>query len=225
MNRTPDTPNTSDASAKASANNTATTKSRSKSEEKREAILTAAADLFIQQGFVNTSMDQIAKQAEVSKQTVYSHFGDKHGIFAASIEQKCIAHSLEAGFLQQDLPVEELLSDLSHRFAELVKSDDAISVARVCISNAEEYPDISNTFFEAGPERVMSIVIVFLEEQHRKGHLVIKNPTFAAYQLLHMLHGAASFKAQYGLLPNFDNQEQLDYIDDCVAMFLRAYKP
>ncbi|MFA0704551.1 TetR/AcrR family transcriptional regulator, partial [Vibrio sp. 10N.222.48.A3] len=43
-----------------------------KSEQKRSQILTAASQLFSEHGF-KINMDQIAKAANVSKQTVYSH--------------------------------------------------------------------------------------------------------------------------------------------------------
>ena len=33
----------------------------------------------------------IAKEAGVSKQTVYSHFGNKDELFTAAIEQKCVS--------------------------------------------------------------------------------------------------------------------------------------
>ena len=48
---------------------------------KRDAILDAAKRLFATHGFDGTSMDAIAKTAEVSKLTVYSHFGDKESLF------------------------------------------------------------------------------------------------------------------------------------------------
>ena len=50
---------------------------RPKSQEKQQQILTSAACLFLKQGFSNTSMDLIANEADVSKQTVYSHFKNK----------------------------------------------------------------------------------------------------------------------------------------------------
>ena len=66
----------------------------SRSEQKREQILLAAKELFCEQGFPNTSMDEVAKLAGVSKQTVYSHFGCKDDLFVASIESKCIMHGV-----------------------------------------------------------------------------------------------------------------------------------
>ena len=49
---------------------------RPKSMEKRNQILSSASQLFLQDGFTNTTMDNVAKQSGVSKQTVYSHFAN-----------------------------------------------------------------------------------------------------------------------------------------------------
>lgn len=62
----------------------------SRSEQKKQQVLVAAIDLFCRQGFPHTSMDEVAKQAGVSKQTVYSHYGSKDDLFVAAIESKCV---------------------------------------------------------------------------------------------------------------------------------------
>jgi AcrR family transcriptional regulator len=46
----------------------------------RRAILAAARDLFVRQGFVATTMDQIAQQAGVSKPTVFATAGNKRSL-------------------------------------------------------------------------------------------------------------------------------------------------
>ncbi len=56
---------------------------------KRQAIVAAAARVFLDSGYGAASMDAIADEAGVSKQTVYSHFGAKDALFQAIIEDKC----------------------------------------------------------------------------------------------------------------------------------------
>ncbi|MEM7595548.1 MAG: TetR/AcrR family transcriptional regulator, partial [Cyanobacteria bacterium P01_A01_bin.83] len=63
--------------SKLKANNLESTKS----EIKTEAILTGAMKEFLANGYAATSMDKVAKTAQVSKATVYSHFGDKESLF------------------------------------------------------------------------------------------------------------------------------------------------
>lgn len=50
-------------------------------EEKAEQILQGALSEFLVHGYAGSTMDRIAKSAGVSKQTLYSYFGDKEGLF------------------------------------------------------------------------------------------------------------------------------------------------
>lgn len=60
---------------------------RRRSEGKRAAILEAAEALFLAEGYDLTSVDAIAGRAQVSKRTVYDHFGDKETVFLRVLER------------------------------------------------------------------------------------------------------------------------------------------
>lgn len=66
-----------------------TTSGRPKDLEKRARILQAAKSIFLKMGYHATSMDQIAKEAGVTKLTVYNHFQDKANLFTCAIEESC----------------------------------------------------------------------------------------------------------------------------------------
>ncbi len=55
-------------------------------EETRKRIITVAIDLFKQQGFDETTVDQIADAADVAKCTIYSHFPEKEAIIYEHIQ-------------------------------------------------------------------------------------------------------------------------------------------
>ena len=50
--------------------------------DKHRQIVDAATTLFLNKGYLGTSMDDIAAEAAVSKQTVYKHFSDKDQLYA-----------------------------------------------------------------------------------------------------------------------------------------------
>lgn len=67
--------------------NTPTTKTlRAGSAQKRAAILSAARELFLSDGFDRTSVDAVAARAKVSKRTVYDYFGDKRTLLQAVVD-------------------------------------------------------------------------------------------------------------------------------------------
>src|SRR5262249_19165942 len=78
---------------------------RASSARKRRAILDAAIALVVRQGYVETTLDEIAAAADVSKQTIYSHFPDKDRLFVATIEAvteraDAFVHDLVAGLAE-----------------------------------------------------------------------------------------------------------------------------
>lgn len=60
----------------------------SRGERTRQAILEAASELFLDQGYNGTSMRQIAQQAGIAVGGIYNHFSSKEDIFRALIESR-----------------------------------------------------------------------------------------------------------------------------------------
>lgn len=61
----------------------------------RAVLLAAAAEVFAERGYEGAGVDEIARTAEVSVGSIYSHFGNKQNLFMALMDQ----------FLDEDLTV------------------------------------------------------------------------------------------------------------------------
>ena len=199
---------------------------RPKSEEKKQQIFHAAVHLFLENGFDGTSMDQVAELAGVSKQTVYSHFSSKEELFSYCISHKCEGHGLGSESMDPAAPVEQTLRQTAHRFSELLLSDEAVRVKRICCANAENQPELSKLFFEAGPHRMMGMLTAYLADQASRGRLAIDDPPTAARQLLFMIHGEPQLRALMNVPgPGPSKADTERYVDACVDLFLNAYRP
>src|ERR1700681_2117036 len=91
----------------------------SRGARKRAAILEAAQQAFFANGFVGTSMDQVAAKAAVSKQTVYKHFSDKEALFREVVTDVVQARDggIAPDFLSTgDGPIGERLRSLARHF-------------------------------------------------------------------------------------------------------------
>src|SRR3954462_15259686 len=92
-------------------------------------IVLAAKDLFTSQGFGATSMDAIARTANVSKATLYAHFDGKEELFAAIVSHACRTQSrLLSAVGSDDLDLTEALSEIGRNFLTLVLSPPAIAI-------------------------------------------------------------------------------------------------
>ncbi len=56
--------------------------------ERREQLIGVAKELFAEQGYEATSVEEIAEKAKVSKPVVYEHFGGKEGIYAVIVDRE-----------------------------------------------------------------------------------------------------------------------------------------
>src|ERR1700742_165550 len=64
-------------------------RSSASSDQKREALLSIAADLFLAQGYAAVSVDEIIQKAGQSKTNVYTWFGGKSALFLATVDKLC----------------------------------------------------------------------------------------------------------------------------------------
>ena len=196
---------------------------RPSSAAKREQILDAASMLFVQCGFTETSMEMVAHQAGVSKQTVYSHFGCKDDLFTAAIRSKCNRYELIDLLKRESEPLRERLLDISRHFVQLLLSEEARCVHRTCIAQVDTQPQAAALFFAAGPQVMIHGLTEMLEREVEADRVSIDNPRHAAVQFLMMVMGEAKMRSELGITPQLSDDEIDRYIICCVDLFLRGY--
>ncbi|MCG9697191.1 TetR/AcrR family transcriptional regulator [Shewanella sp. Isolate11] len=198
--------------------------SLSRSEQKRAQILQAAITLFCGQGFPNTSMDEVAKQAGVSKQTVYSHFGSKNDLFVASIESKCVAHQVAQDLFVNPKDPQKALMQFGIYFGEMIVSPEALDVFKTCVAQSDSHPELSELFFNAGPQYLLELLESYFSKVEANGEFQFENRRHAALQFCLMLFGEMRLKLELGLPIDDIKDDRNDYIKSSVTMFLRAYR-
>jgi TetR/AcrR family transcriptional repressor of mexJK operon len=126
---------------------------RPKSAEKRKQVLEAASDLFLEFGFSGCSMEMVAKQSGVSKQTVYSHFSNKEALFLAVIEDKCAEYQLDDRNLEgSNYDLIQVLRERGLQLVKILHDDKVISMYRVIIGEVNSNPRVAELFYQAGPK-------------------------------------------------------------------------
>jgi TetR/AcrR family transcriptional repressor of mexJK operon len=152
---------------------------------KRKAIMDAAADVFLSNGYVGASMDEVAARAAVSKQTVYKHFASKVRLFSelvlSSVGQVDQLVREGAERLRESQNLEKDLTELARRFVGYLMQPDVIRLRRLVIAEADRFPDIGRTFYAGGPERVADVLAGVFTELAGRGKLRIDDATLAAY--------------------------------------------
>jgi len=194
--------------------------------EKRAAILDAAKELFVKQGFEGTSMDAIANKAGVSKLTVYSHYRDKETLFGEAVRSKCDTLMPEELF-EADLkgPLRKQLLAIARAFFTLITSEDAIAIHRTIVANAASSPKLADRFWQAGPQRVQEGLETFLRVEVGAGKLDIADLHRAASQFFCLLKGECHARLEFGCGEPPTAREIDEHLNATVDFFLRAYAP
>jgi TetR/AcrR family transcriptional repressor of mexJK operon len=204
---------------------TATTRSA----RKRRDILQAATKLFLEHGYLGTSMDEIAARASVSKQTVYKHFADKERLFteivtttvseASEPVHREVVELEESGDIQQDL------TELARRQLAMVMQPRLLQLRRLVIGESGRFPELGRTFQRQGPDRTIKALAQAFERLADRGALRnVEDPRLAAAHFNWLVMSIPLNKAMLLGTDKPATRKQLDaFADAGVKAFLKAY--
>lgn len=88
----------------------------------RSAVIRAAADLFVRQGYSATTLGEIAAAAGFTKGAIYSNFGGKPELFAAAVSEQFASRAGQAIESAADLGGDRP-ADLARQLTDLAISD------------------------------------------------------------------------------------------------------
>ncbi len=192
-------------------------------------ILEAAATLFLRNGYLGTSVDDIAALAHVSKQTVYTHFADKEQLFAELVRGNisrvdAFIESVTAG-LGETNALEEDLRAFARRHVRAVVLPEAVQLRRLLIGEAGRFPDLAREYYERVPQRVIAALAHQLRRLAERGLLRIQDPSAAANHLAWLVLGPPLDAAMFGGDGHGYQPDDLDRLADAaVDVFLAAYR-
>jgi TetR/AcrR family transcriptional repressor of mexJK operon len=209
------------------AERTSRARGRRKDPAKREAILAAAVHLFGAERYDRVSMAALARQAGVSKLTLYSHFANKEAIFQQAVAATCEAHAPRHLFAAaSEQPLRDRLIAIAEGFVILVFSKEALDLCRLLASQPPGRSALGQLFWEAGPQRAIRDLAGLLNAASERGELAVDDPERAAsvfFSLLKRdLHERCLIRvlAREALLPQLQGHAARE-----VDLFLRAYAP
>jgi TetR/AcrR family transcriptional repressor of mexJK operon len=192
---------------------------------KAESILAAAKRSFLAAGFGAVSMDTIAREAGVSKATVYAHFAGKEELFGAVIDRECERYfaRFSAGELDPR-DVRASLTVLGRRFLELLLSPDGIALHRIILGEVTRFPGLGQVFWHAGPERQRVQIEAFLKSAVASGTLDLADTRLAAEQFVSLVRGDVQLRHLLRLETDADRQGMSAAVEGAVATFLHAFE-
>ncbi|MEQ1081318.1 TetR/AcrR family transcriptional regulator [Acinetobacter seifertii] len=167
-----------------------------KANEKDQKILDAATKFFLIHGFSGTTTDMIQKEAGVSKATMYGCYKNKEAMFAAVIERQC--RNMQEQIILVETQAKNLrsaLTEMGKTYLCFILSHSGLAFFRVCIAEAVRFPELSEKFFQVGPQRLANIIAGYLEKSVKQGEIELSSSSEAAANIfLSLLRSDAHLK-------------------------------
>ncbi|KRB51904.1 TetR family transcriptional regulator [Rhizobium sp. Root708] len=191
---------------------------------KRKQILDGARRVFMKLGFDAASMNDVTREAGVSKGTLYVYFANKEELFTAMMESERAAFiaSVRSALTETSDP-DVALHDFGLTFVHHITEDKVINAMRIVIGVRDRMPHLCQRFF-TGPENIRTVLKDFLTDQVEAGRFEIDDIELAARQFLELCSGSFFKLRLFGDMDAPPPREEMDrVVNGAIRVFTAAY--
>ena len=189
---------------------------------KREAILEAARRQFLARGY-DASLEAVALDAQVSRQTIYNLYGGKDELFVAVLANRAEQLTQPLGSASEAVGPRAVLTELGRRFGAAFLSVESVQFQRAVLACAQRFPRLAKSFYEAGPGKTLARLATYVAAETRRGRLAAADPELAAEQFLGMLKGNLHTRLIFCEDLRIASAEMERRVQGCVEAFLKAH--
>ena len=197
---------------------------RVRTDERRQAIVAAAWEVFRENGFERTTMSEISERLGGSKATLYGYFQSKEQLFAAALEQVIGDNfSRTTAGLWDEGDIETRLLNFGRVYLETRLTPDSIAIERALIAEGERSDlgeRLRQQFVLPGWRRLTSV----FNEEMRAARLRKGDPMVATWQFRGMIEADLVERRLHGDLTITDHEVERA-VTEGVGAFMRAYAP
>ena len=183
--------------------------SRAQAEARLAELLDAALDHFLEKGFEQARIDDIAFSVNMTKRTIYSRFPDKVSLFRAAVRRAIekLAIAPERIRVVRAQTLEQTLAALAWLRVDRIMTPEGLKLQRIINTESYRFPDIFTTSYELGVLPVINFLAELLVEENQAGRLAVEDPHLAANMFVSM---AISAPVRIFVSGNYLPREEID---------------
>ncbi len=191
---------------------------------KRRAMIDAAEHLFLAHGYEATSMDAVARQAGVSKATLYAHFTSKDLLFATIVGERGITQVLDdADFPEDSDDPRACLTHIGQCWLEFMMRRRTLAIYRIAVAESGRFPELGRAFYENGPVRNRDRFARWARSLRQRGLIEADDLETAAVQFFALLRGSMFLRASLAIGSAATEPEITEAVAVAVDTWLRAF--
>lgn len=186
--------------------------------------MSAAKLVFLESGYDAATMDAIAREAGISKATLYAHFASKEELFEALIRFECRAvnarlHPPDPGNPRIESELEKAAANIRSIFAQ----KQGLDLYRIIVPVAPRFPRLAMVFYDEGPRTSLQQIADYLQALDAAGLLRIPDPRIASHQFLALVTEDLKLTGALALADP-DPERGTALVQSGIGMFLSFYK-
>ena len=148
-------------------------------------LLAAALALFVERGYANTRLEDVAARAGVSKGTLYLYYTNKEELFKAVVRTGLVSPLLEAREVIARFPgtARELLALVIHGWWERIGNTALAGIPKLIMAEASNFPEIARFYFEEVIQPGQTTMAAVIQRGIDSGEFRAVNALHAAHLL------------------------------------------
>ena len=198
---------------------------REQASARQAELLEAALDMFLDRGFVLTTMEGVAAAVGMTKRTVYASYPDKAALFHATV-----AHAIERSIVPREElerldtgDLEETLVAVARMRVAFVTTPEGLKLQRIINTESYRFPEIFLLAYERAAKPVVAFLADLLRRHDSAGAIGPDGHEMAARMFMSMVVGGPVRIIVSG---NTLSQDEIDArIHFAVRLFLNGVRP
>ena len=202
-----------------------------RTEEKREAIIEAAIQLFAEMGYERASMNELVKRLGGSKGTIYGYFSSKEELFVAVVRASATGHlgdairELASGAVVGQAALESTLLRFAERMLLVTLNDErSLAVYRMVVAESGR-SDVGQLFYDSGPRECMSALAHLFASAMERGELRKADPRLTASQFTSLVTAEVQLRIYQRDPPLLTLRQVRQMAKSAVELFFRGAGP
>lgn len=190
--------------------------------KKSEAIITAAFAVLAERG-LSAPLEEVARRANVSKQTVYNHYGSKGQLLQALVERR--RDDITAA-LRHPAALDDPKGTLTAYAAVMIRSiltEPYGEIMRIAIAGSVDAPELADIIYETAFMGARQTLANYLTALDARGALRIPDPLVAAEMFAGIAVGGLQLRMLIGRAIEEDLAMETARAQMCAEVFLKAF--
>ncbi len=192
--------------------------------ERRELLLAAAENVFVELGYTDANMDDIAKHAGMSKKTLYRLFETKEALFTELIAARRaeLAESVLGDPMSDTRAPELVLRDFLLGVVRFILEPRQAALYRLVLTEVHRTPELARAFHQDCPGKLCNFLQDWIARQNARGILAVADPEIASGMLFSMVIGEPQMQALMCGDQDVDSSAIEQRVEYAVNLFLEG---